>query len=100
MSSDTNKQARHNRLVSYLILSNEDNAFSIAELYNRLIADGFDVTRKTVDRDIAQLSLEHAGLLEIEVGLHVFTSRKAIRCTTPSALKKIIFKQLSSPFKI
>jgi predicted DNA-binding transcriptional regulator YafY len=66
MNSDTTKQDRQNRLLSYLLMSDEQNAFSVADLFQRLKSDGFEINRKTVDRDIAQLSLEHPGLCEIE----------------------------------
>lgn len=66
MNSDSETQDRLNRIVSYLLMTDENNAQSLTNLYQRLREDGFKLTRKTVERDIAKLSLSHSGLREIE----------------------------------
>jgi predicted DNA-binding transcriptional regulator YafY len=66
MSLDLGKTARQNRLVSYLSKTNQDNALSISDFYQRLVGNGFDVTRKTVERDLDELTLQHSGLQEKE----------------------------------
>jgi predicted DNA-binding transcriptional regulator YafY len=58
-SLDHTKVQRQNQVKRYLSQTSEETALSITEIAERLSSDGLEVNRKTVERDIEEISLAH-----------------------------------------
>jgi len=52
-----NKIQRQNQIKRFLSHTSEASALSLSEITERLISDGFEVNRKTVERDIEEFSI-------------------------------------------
>jgi predicted DNA-binding transcriptional regulator YafY len=63
-NADKGKAHRQNQIKRLLSLTSEDSALSITEIAQKLNDEGYDVNRKTVERDIEDISLNHP-LLEV-----------------------------------
>jgi arginine repressor len=56
---DHGKVQRQNQIKRLLSLTSEESAISITELTERLIHEGYRINRKTVERDIEEISANH-----------------------------------------
>lgn len=56
---DHGKVQRQNQIKRLLSLTSEESAVSITELTERLIHEGYRINRKTVERDIEEISANH-----------------------------------------
>jgi predicted DNA-binding transcriptional regulator YafY len=56
---DQSKINRQNQVKRYLSQTSEESALSITEITERLIQDGFSINRKSVERDIEDISIAH-----------------------------------------
>lgn len=59
------KVQRHNRIASILTTLGPESALSISDIWKLVKKDGFKVDRKTIDRDVAELSTTYSALSEI-----------------------------------
>ena len=58
------KVQRHNRIASILTNLSPESALSISAIWELLKRDGFKVNRKTIERDVAELSITYSALSE------------------------------------
>jgi len=58
-NADRGKVQRQNQIKRILSQTSEKSALSITEIADRLNNEGFDINRKTVERDIEDISLDH-----------------------------------------
>ena len=58
-SADRGKVHRQNQIKRLLSMTSEGSALSITEISDRLNSEGYDINRKTVERDIEDISLGH-----------------------------------------
>ncbi len=58
-STDQSKVQRQNHIKRLLSLTSEESALSITEIAEKLNIEGFNINRKTVERDIEDISLNH-----------------------------------------
>lgn len=63
-SDDRSKAQRHNRVAGILATLSAESALSITELWERLQSEGFQVDRKTIERDVRDLSRQYPALCE------------------------------------
>ena len=63
-SSDKTKFERHNRITSMLAMRSESSALSITDIWDQISKEGYRVDRKTVERDISELTKKYPGLQE------------------------------------
>jgi predicted DNA-binding transcriptional regulator YafY len=56
---DQSKINRQNQVKRYLSQTSVESALSITEITEKLITDGFNINRKTVERDIEDISISH-----------------------------------------
>ncbi len=71
MNLEASKVNRQNQIKRYLSLTSEETALSISEITERLNEEGFDINRKTVERDIQDITLKHP-LLETQTSPRKF----------------------------
>ena len=58
-NADRGKVQRQNQIKRFLSQTSEESALSITEIADRLNNEGYDINRKTIERDIEDISLVH-----------------------------------------
>ena len=58
-NSDKSKIQRQNQIKRMLSLTSDESALSITEIAERLNEEGYEINRKTVERDIEEISGDH-----------------------------------------